>query len=167
MLSMLGGLVGDDAVINAMKDYTAVWSYKHPSPWDYIFFMDNALGQDLGWFWYYWLWTTESVNGSIKDVKTAKGKTVVTVHQAGEMPSPIVLKVEFEAEGPAIKKSENAKMIDANTALVTWPVSVWFDGKRSFDATMNFGERKIKKITFDPNGRFPDNNVKDNVWPKE
>ena len=39
--------------------------FKHPSPWDYINFMNNALKQDLSWFWYYWLWTTESVDGSI------------------------------------------------------------------------------------------------------
>ncbi|MBX2913767.1 MAG: M1 family metallopeptidase [Cyclobacteriaceae bacterium] len=167
MLSMLGGIVGDEAVINAMKAYTKTWSYKHPSPWDYIFFMNNQLGQDLEWFWYYWLWTTESVNGSIKEVKTSKGKTIVSVHQAGGMPSPVVLKVEFEAEGPALKKMDNAKMIDPNTAIVTWPVSVWFDGKRTFDATLTFGDRKIKKITFDPYGRFPDNEVKDNVWPRE
>ena len=32
------------------------------------FFMNNALKQDLSWFWYYWLWTTESVDGSIADV---------------------------------------------------------------------------------------------------
>jgi hypothetical protein len=167
MLSMLGGIVGDEAVINAMKKYTATWAYKHPSPWDYIFFMNNELGQDLEWFWYYWLWTTESVEGSIRDVKTAKGKTTVTVHQAGQMPSPVVLKVEFEAEGPAIKAFPNAKMTDATTAEVTWPVSVWFGGSRTFHAEMNFGERKIKKITFDPHGRFPDSNPADNVWPKQ
>lgn len=166
MLSMLGGIVGDEAVINAMKEYTKTWSYKHPSPWDYMFFMNNQLGQNLEWFWYYWLWTTEAVNGSIKNVTSSKGKTKVTIHQAGEMPSPVVLKVEFEAEGPAIKKLDNAKMLDANTAIATWPVSVWFDGKRDFDAVMTFGERKIKKITFDPFGRFPDTNPADNVWPK-
>lgn len=166
MLSMLGGIVGDESVINAMREYTKVWSYKHPSPWDYIFFMNNQLGQDLEWFWYYWLWTTESVNGSIQNVKTTKGKTTVTVHQAGQMPSPIVLKVEFEPKGPAIKKIENATMLDDNTAVVTWPVSVWFSGNRTFEATMNFGERTIKKITYDPYGRFPDANVTDNFWPK-
>jgi hypothetical protein len=167
MLSMLGGIVGDQAVINAMKKYTAAWAYKHPSPWDYIFFMNNELGQDLEWFWYYWLWTTETVEGSIQDVKIAGSKTTVSVHQAGQMPSPVVLKVEFVAAGPAIKTLPNAKMIDATTAEVTWPVSVWLDGKRTFDAEMNFGKRKIKKITFDPHGRFPDSNPADNVWPRK
>ncbi len=166
MLSMLGGIVGDQAVINAMKKYTATWAFKHPSPWDYIFFMNNELGQDLEWFWYYWLFTTETVEGSIKDVKTVKGKTTVTMHQAGQMPSPVVLKVEFEAAGPALKKVANATMIDANTAEVIWPASVWFNGNRTFNAVMDFGERKIKKITFDPHGRFPDANIVDNVWPR-
>ncbi|MEO6223311.1 MAG: M1 family metallopeptidase, partial [Vicinamibacterales bacterium] len=55
MLSMLGGIVGDEAVQRAMSDYAKVWSFKHPSPWDYVFFMNSALKQDLGWFWYYWL----------------------------------------------------------------------------------------------------------------
>ncbi len=167
MLSMLGGIVGDQAVVNAMKKYTATWAFKHPSPWDYMFFMNNELGQDLEWFWYYWLFTTETVEGSIKEVKTLKGKTTVTVNQAGQMPSPVVLKVEFEAAGPALKKVANAKMIDATTAEVTWPVSVWFNGNRTFNAVMDFGERKIKKITFDPHGRFPDSNAADNVWPVE
>jgi len=166
MLSMLGGIVGDEAVVNAMKKYTTTWAFKHPSPWDYIFFMDNELGQDLEWFWYYWLWTTETVEGSIQDVKTVKGKTTATVHQAGQMPSPVVLKVEFEEAGPAIKKLANAKMIDATTAEITWPASVWFNGNRTFSAVMDFGERKIKKITYDPHARFPDANVNDNVWPR-
>ena len=164
MLSMLGGIVGDQAVINAMKKYTATWAFKNPSPWDYIFFMNNELGQDLEWFWYYWLWTTDAVEGSIKEVKTAKGKTTVSVYEAGQMPSPVVLKVEFETEGPALKTLSNAKMIDAITAEVTWPASVWFNGSRTFNAVMNFGQRKIKKITFDPHGRFPDANPADNVW---
>lgn len=164
MLSMLGGIAGYEAVINEMKKYTAVWAYKHPSPWDYLFFMNNELGQNMEWFWNYWLFTTESVEGSIRDVKTENDNTTVTVKQAGEMPSSVVLKVEFEAEGPAINPMPNAIMIDPLTVEVTWPVTVWFDGNRTFDAVLNFGPRKIKKITLDPHGRFPDKNLADNEW---
>ena len=59
----LGGIVGDTAVWRAMSEYAKAWRFKHPSPWDYAFFMNNALHQDLGWFWNYWLFTTESVDG--------------------------------------------------------------------------------------------------------
>ncbi|NNE97503.1 MAG: M1 family peptidase, partial [Pyrinomonadaceae bacterium] len=106
---------------------------------------------------------TEAVNGSIKTVTKVNGKTDVTIHQAGEMPSPIVLKVELEPGGNG-GTMPNAKMVDANTAIVTWPESVWFDGDRDEKVVLDFGGRKITKITFDPFRRFPDSNPKDNVW---
>ncbi|MEO7275466.1 MAG: M1 family metallopeptidase, partial [Vicinamibacterales bacterium] len=165
MLSMLGGIVGDAEVQKAMSDYTKVWSFKHPSPWDYINFMNTSLGQDLNWFWYSWLWTTESVEGSIADVTTSGGKTTVTVRQDGEMPSPVVLKVQFADTGAKLKPIANAKLVDDKTAVVTYPVDVWFNGSRTFKATLDFG-RAVTTVTLDPNCRFPDRDPSDNVWPK-
>jgi hypothetical protein len=165
MLSMLGGIVGDAEVQRAMREYTKAWSWKHPSPWDYIFLMNRELKQDLNWFWYYWLWTTESVDGSIDGVSQTGTAYTVFVKQAGQMPSPVVLKVRLADDGPAVKPASNAKMLDATTALVTYPVDVWFDGKRRFTATLDFG-RPIMSITLDPECRFPDREPADNAWPK-
>ena len=166
MLSMLGGIYGDEAVQDAMREYSRAWAFKHPSPWDYAFFMSNALNAELGWFWYYWLWTTDSVDGSIKSIKGAGSNTVVTVHQAGQMPSPVVLRVDFEAGESAITPMKNSTPDGANSVVVTWPVDVWFAGDRDFQAKLQFGDRAIKKITLDPAGRFPDANKSDNVWPR-
>jgi peptidase M1-like protein len=164
MLSMLGGIVGDSAVWSAMRGYAQAWRFKHPSPWDYMFFMNNALKQDLGWFWHYWLFATESVDGSIRNVRTAGNRTTVTVHQAGQMPSPIVLRVKFAPTGPPIQMMPNSKKIDDTTVDVTFPVDVWFGGRRTFDAVLNFGGRRIERINLDPHARFPDKNPADNVW---
>jgi hypothetical protein len=166
MLSMLGGIVGDSEVQRAMSEYAKAWAFKHPSPWDYIFFMDKALGRDLGWFWYYWLWTTESVDGSIANVSSSGGKTTVTIRQDGQMPSPVVLKVQFAESGPPLKPMANAKIVDDRTAILTWPVDVWFIGNRTFQATLDFGGRTIDRIVLDPGCRFPDHDPSDNVWPK-
>lgn len=166
MLSMLGGVVGDSAVWHAMSDYAKAWRFKHPTPWDYALFMDSALHKDLGWFWYYWLFTTESVDGSIASVKTSGSRTTVTVRQAGGMPSPVILQVKLAANGPRIRAMKNARMLDATTALVTWPVDVWFNGSRAFDAVLDFGGRKVESVTFDPGRRFPDSDPSDNVWPR-
>jgi hypothetical protein len=166
MLSMLGGIVGDAEVQRAMSEYSKVWAFKHPSPWDYAFFMNNALKQDLSWFWYYWLWTTESVDGGIDSVTTTGGRTVVTVRQQGQMPSPVVLKVQFGPGTAPIRAMANAKMTDETTAVVTWPVDVWFTGSRTFQATLDFGPRPITAVTLDPGCRFPDKDTSDNVWPK-
>jgi hypothetical protein len=166
MLSMLGGIVGDTAVWRAMSAYAAAWRFKHPSPWDYAFSMDRALGQDLGWFWYYWLFTTDAVDGSIQGVHTAGTRTTVIVRQDGQMPSPVVLAVHFAPEGPPIRPMANARMVDDSTAIVTWPVDVWFGGSRTFEANLNFGARKIVRVVLDPHCRFPDHNVDDNTWPR-
>jgi hypothetical protein len=167
MLSMLGGVVGDTAVWRAQSEFGKTWMFKHPSPWDYMFFMSRALKQNLGWFWYYWLFSTESVDGSIQSVTTSGGTTSVVVREDGQMPSPVILKVEFSPSGPPIRPMANAKMIDANTAIVTWPVDVWFAGSRTFKADLQFGDRKINRIVFDPGCRFPDHDPSDNVWPRD
>jgi Peptidase family M1 domain len=166
MLSMLGGIYGDAAVQQAISDYTKAWSFKHPSPWDFANFMSESLGEDLGWFWYYWLWTTESVDGSIQNVTTTGSRTTVTVHQSGQMPSPVVLKVEFSPGDGTIRPMTNAVMIEESTAIVTWPVDVWFGGSRTFEGVLDFGSRGIERVTLDPSGRFPDRNPEDNVWPR-
>ena len=166
MLSMLGGMVGDTTVWQAMSDFAEAWRFKHPSPWDYAFFMNHALGRDLGWFWYSWLFTTDAVDGSIADVRTNGSRTTVVVRQDGQMPSPVVLAVEFAAQGPAIRPMPNSVMQGDRTALVTWPVDVWFGGSRTFAAELDFGGRPIAKITLDPRRRFPDRAPADNVWPR-
>ncbi len=166
MLSMLGGVVGDSAVQRAQREWATAWMFKHPSPWDYMFFMNKALNRDLGWFWYAWLFTTERVDGSIASVQTRGARTTVTVRQDGQMPSPVVLRVRFAPTGAAIKSMPTAVMQDSVTALVTYPVDVWFAGHRTFDALLNFGNRPIVEILFDPGCRFPDRDPSDNVWPR-
>jgi hypothetical protein len=166
MLSMLGGIVGDSAVWEAMSEYSEAWVFKHPAPWDYAYFMNNALGQDLSWFWYYWLFTTESVDGSIQQVTTTGTQTTVMVRQDGGMPSPIVLRVEFSPDGAPINPLANAVMEGPNSAIVTYPADVWFPGNRTFEAKLDFGPRRIERIILDPRGRFPDRDPTDNVWSR-
>jgi hypothetical protein len=129
-----------------------------------MFAMNRYLQRDLGWFWYAWLFTTESSDGAIADDVTRGTRTTVTVRQHGEMPAPVVLRVEF-AEGAAPKAMKNA-VIDGRTAVVTWPVDVWFTGQRTFAAELTFGAAKIERITLDPGARFPDRSRADNVWPR-
>jgi len=166
MLSALGGIVGDSAVQRAQREFGTTWMFKHPSPWDWMFFMQRALGRDLGWFWNAWLFGTESVDHRLAGVTTQGIRTRVTVAHDGQMPAPIVLDVKFAAAGPTIRPMKNAVMLDAITARVTVPVEVWFDGRRRHTLDLVFGGRKIEQVTLDAQGRFPDRTPADNVWPR-
>ncbi len=163
VLSSLGGIVGDSAVQRAHREWAYAWMYKHPSPWDYMFFMNKALGRDLSWFWHYWLFTTESVDGKIENVTTSSGTTTVVVRQDGQMPSPVILEVKFAPTGAPIKTVPGMVMKDSVTAVVTYPVDEWFGGSRTFTVRLGTG-RAIQQITLDPQRRFPDRNPTDNVW---
>ncbi len=166
MLSALGGIVGDSAVQRAHREWAQAWMFKHPSPWDYMFFMNKALRQNLDWFWYAWLFTTESTDARIDTVVTTGINTRVVVRQDGQMPSPVVLAVKFAPSGPAIRPMRNSVMADSTTAIVTFPVDVWFTGNRTFSANLVFGGRRIESITLDPRRRFPDRTPADNIWPR-
>jgi hypothetical protein len=78
----------------------------------------------------------------------------------------VVLRVEFEPGGAPLRMMPNAKADGADAAIVTWPVNVWFGGRRTFLATLDFGSRAIRKVTLDPFARFPDKDPADNVWPR-
>jgi hypothetical protein len=128
-----------------------------------MFFMNRALGRDLGWFWYSWLFSTESVDGKIEKVSAAGIRTSVVVRQDGQMPSPVILELKFAKSGAPIRPMRNMVMKDSVTAIVTYPVDVWFSGRRTFTADLVVG-RAIERITLDPERRFPDRDATDNAW---
>jgi hypothetical protein len=166
MLSMLGAVVGDSAVQQAMSGYARAWRFRHPSPWDYMFYMDKALHRDLGWFWYYWLFTTATADNDLAAVTTSGGKLNVTVRQDGDMPTPVVLDVTFAGKPPAPPAKVDAT-VQGNTMRLTWPVDIWFSGKRAVDLSIPTGSASVTKVVLDPDGRFPDTSGADNVWPRE
>ena len=99
-------------------------------------------------------------------MRVVDSRTFVNIRQAGQMPSPVVLQVKLAPAGPAIRPMRNAVMVDETTAVVTWPVDVWFNGARTFEAVLDFGGRAVESVQFDPYGRFPDRDPSDNRWPR-
>ena len=167
MLSMLGGVVGDTAVWRAQSDYAKTWRFKHPSPWDYAFFMSNGAeeGSGLVLVLLAILYRCGERIDRERDDRRQAARPSPFVRMA-QMPSPVVLKVQFASKGAPIRKMPNARMTDSVTAIVTYPVDVWFGGSRTFKATLDFGGRKIAQITLDPNGRFPNRDTTNSVWPR-
>ena len=57
MFASLIELAGRDAVFAALRDYAETWSFRHPSPWDFMFSMSRSLGRNLDAFWYRWIFS--------------------------------------------------------------------------------------------------------------
>ncbi len=148
-LHALGGVVGDSAVSAAFAGYARAWRYKHPSPWDFFMYMDRALGRDLGWFWNSWWFTTNTFDQGIALVAQAGSKLTVNVVDYGEMPMPVILRID---------------LTDGTSRTITQPASVWFSGTRSTTLTFLLDGKSIAHLTLDPENRFQDLDRTNNVW---
>ena len=68
-LEMLNeAVIGEDRFNYAFKQYIKRWAFKHPSPFDFFHTIENASGEDLGWFWKSWFFEKYKIDQAIKSV---------------------------------------------------------------------------------------------------
>ena len=144
-------VVGKDRFDYAFRKYTETWAYKHPTPYDFFHFINNAAGEDLNWFWKEWFFTTWTLDQAITDVKyvdndPAKG-ALITVVNKNKMILPVIVKV-IQSNG--------------QQATIQLPVEIW---QRGGSWTFKYpSTNKIDKIVLDPENLLPDVNRKNNEW---
>jgi hypothetical protein len=148
-LHALGGVVGDSAVHRAFAAYASEWKWKHPSPWDFFYAMNRALGRNLDWFWYQWFFTTHTFDQAITSVTERGDNAIVAVRDKGEMAMPVILRVEYT---------------DGTSDTITQAAEVWFAGSRTADVVVPRRGRTVRSVTLDPDNRFQDLDRTNNVW---
>ena len=137
----------------AFQTYISRWAYKHPTPWDFFRTMENATGEDLGWFWKGMFIENYRLDQAVTDVKYVKSDSsqgaLVTIENLDKMAMPVYLQYETESG-----KTGNVKI----------PVEVWQNGNTWIEK-LNTTEN-IKSISIDPGHIFPDYNFDNNIWKK-
>ena len=136
-------ILGEERFDYAFRTYIKRWAFKHPTPWDFFHSMDNAAGEDLGWFWKEWFTTTWKLDQSVKDInyidKDPSKGALITIENLEEMALPVT----------ALVKEENGK-----TGTVKLPAEIWQRGN-----TWTFPYKSTSKIlyvTLDPDHKLPD-----------
>jgi hypothetical protein len=133
------------------REYIRRWAYKHPTPADFFRTMEDGLGEDLGWFWRSWFFTTERLDQAVDSVALSDSAGVVSriyLRNAGQMPMPVELALQ---------------MSDGTTQRLTLPVEIWSQGHR-YTALVG-GPAKVNAVTIDPEGWYPDVERGNNRWP--
>lgn len=106
----LNNLMQEKGIENCVKPYMETWQGKHPTPYDFFFFMDSLYGEDLSWFWKPWYFEFNTPDLAIGNV-THKGKEyTIEILNKGGLPLPVHLEIVFE---------------NSETQLVTKNVSAW------------------------------------------
>jgi hypothetical protein len=150
--SMLGDSSRFDA---AFREYIRRWAFKHPTPADFFRTMDDALGEDLSFFWRGWFYRTDVVDQAVDSVQqhvdTAGVKSAnVFLESPGGLPMPVDLRLTFAGGA---------------TERVLLPVEVWLLGSRYVYVRDIPGD--VVKVEIDPDHRYPDVRRANNVWAKQ
>ncbi len=151
-LTMLRELVlGEKRFDYAFKEYVNRWAFKHPTPLDFFRTMEDATGEDLGWFWKGWYVNDWKIDQGVKDVsyiqQDATKGSVITIENLEKMPMPVIVEIK-EANGTAKR--------------VNLPVEIWQRGSSwsfKYPSTST-----IESVVIDPDGKLPDVNSKNNQW---
>ncbi len=144
-------VLGEKRFDFAFRTYIKRWAFKHPTPWDFFRSMENASGEDLGWFWRGWILNNWKLDQSVKGVKYSNTDTadgaLITLENLGEMVMPVVLAIQQQ---------------NGRTDTITLPAEVWEKGS---PYTFQFASvSSIKSIVIDPSHDFPDMDPSNNTW---
>ncbi|MFY7887660.1 MAG: M1 family metallopeptidase [Spirosomataceae bacterium] len=144
-------ILGAERFDFAFREYIKRWAFKHPTPYDFFKTMEDAAGEDLGWFWREWFYETWKLDQSVKEVQYVdqdpKNGAIITIENLDKMAMPAIVDVEV-----AGGTKERIKL----------PVEIWQRG-----ATWTFKVNTtapIKSVIIDPDHVFPDFNSKNNTW---
>jgi len=144
-------VIGNERFDYAFRKYTEAWAYKHPTPYDFFHCINNAVGEDLNWFWKEWFFTTWTLDQAITAVKyidedPEKG-ALITIENKGKMILPAILKI---------------RQINGDIGIVKLPVEIW---QRGGTWTFRYkSKNKIDKVILDPENVLPDVNRDNNEW---
>lgn len=142
-------IIGPERFDPAFRSYIETWAYKHPQPNDFFNFMDNALGEDLSYFWKSWFYSNDSIDLGIVNVSQEKGVAIVELENAGNIPLPVEMEVSFD---------------DGSTSEIRLPVEIWHRTNSWSHEILT--DKTIKAVRLDPRNKLVDINPENNQWTR-
>ena len=147
-------VIGKERFDYAFRKYTETWAFKHPTPYNFFQFMNNATGEDLNWFWKEWFFTMWTLDQAVSNVQYVDGNpakgALITIENKGKMIMPVIVKV-VQSNG--------------QTGSIQLPVEIWQHGGTW---TFNYASTsKINQIILDPEIVMPDVKRENNSWKQQ
>lgn len=144
-------ILGKDRFDYAFHLYVQRWAFKHPTPYDFFRTMEDAAGEDLGWFWKGWFFENYKLDQAVKEVSYVEQNpqkgSYITIENLDQLAMPVKVDIE-EVSG---KKTR-----------VELPVEIWQrGGSWTFKAAT---QQPVRSVIIDPEHSLPDINPENNIW---
>jgi hypothetical protein len=151
-LHFLRDEVVDSAAFDAaFQEYIRRWAFRHPTPADFFRTMNNALGQDLSWFWRSWFYRTDHLDQAVDSVvqRDSAGASIARIFFSSR--DKMVAPLEFEVT-----------LASGVTQHVKLPVETWYRGSPYL--FVHRWPAHVVKVVIDPRDVYPDVDRANNTW---
>jgi hypothetical protein len=146
-------VVDSTAFDQAFREYTRRWAFKHPTPADFFRTMNDALGEDLSWFWRSWFYRTDHLDQAVDSVvqRDSSGTTISRIMLSNRM--EMVSPVEMTVTGA-----------DGSRQIVKLPVETWMRSWTVPYFMRTSSAARPVRVEIDVRNVYPDVNRTNNVW---
>lgn len=141
----LRDFLGKDKFLKALHLYMQRWNGKHPIPWDFYFSFNEAVGEDMFWFWKPWFFEFGFPDLAIKSYDFRNKNLLVEIDKKGNLPVPIKLTIFNDTE--IVKE-------------LYYTADVWKSGNKTFKVTVENLPRVTKVVLGSP--KIPDTDKNNN-----
>jgi len=161
-LRQLKYIIGEKAFRKTLHDYFNSWSFKHPTPNDFIRCAEKASGLELDWYLTDWTRTDNVIDYGIKSVEKNEQNTEIVIERIGLVPMPTELEIEY-ADGEIIKYYIPLRMMrgEKPTDETTIVLNDWAWAYPTYSLLLN-NNKEVKKISLDPEKKVADINLDNN-----
>jgi hypothetical protein len=144
-------LVDSTAFDQAFREYARRWAFKHPTPADFFRTMNDALGEDLSWFWRSWFYRSDHLDQAVDSVaqRDSAGTWMARIYFANKAEMVAPLDVEIG-------------LADGSTQRIKLPVEAWYRG--SPFVFVHRWPARVVRVVIDPRVVYPDVNRANNTW---
>ncbi len=165
-IEQLGYIVGSKVRDNILLEYYKRWKFKHPNPSDFIRVAEDVSGIQLGWYKNYFVNTTKNIDYGIDSLWEENGKTKVRLKNAGTMPMPLDIVMNFKDGSTEIAyipqylmfgQKANEDPAIKRTVHEPWQ---WTHAFYVFEVNRRLPD--LKMIEIDPSQRMADTERKNN-----
>jgi len=143
----LGDAMGEANFRKTLQTFLEEWSFKHPSPYDFINTCSRIAGEDLSWYFNPWFFENGYPDLAIGNVETGDEKTVINILRKGNIPVPIQLRFTYN---------------DGSSEVYHASSHTWSDGAIQFEVSLD-SKKKPESIELGDEN-IPDAYPEDNIW---
>ena len=170
-LSQLGYIIGQDKLMESVREYYDNYKFKHPVPNDIKRVAEKKSDMVLDWYLLDWTQTTNTIDYAVGAVKSEAGKTTVVMERKGLMPMPLDILVVYqdgsqETFYTALRmmrgEKENPYPALNRTVLPDWPWAF-----PTYEFSLDKPLEEIKAIVIDPSQLMADTDRENNIWSSD